>query len=183
MSQHRHGLSIRELSYAALAVVLLTVCAWISIPTTIPFTMQNFALFCLLLLLGGKLGTLAVAAYLLMGAVGLPVFSRMTGGLGALLGTTGGYLLGFLLAALVYWLLTALLGERLWVQVLALVLGLAIIYLFGTLWYVQVYTQSKGAITWGAALAGCVFPFVGPDLGKMALAVLLGRLLKKHVKL
>ena len=98
------------MAYNALFAVLLTVCAWISVPLPVPFTLQTFAIFAALGILGGRRGTWAVAVYLLLGAVGLPVFSGFRGGLGALLGTTGGYILGFLALALVYWLVTALLG-------------------------------------------------------------------------
>ena len=89
-----------DMAYIALFAVLLTVCAWISVPLPVPFTLQTFAIFAALGILGGRRGTWAVAVYLLLGAVGLPVFSGFRGGLGALLGTTGGYILGFLALAL-----------------------------------------------------------------------------------
>ena len=82
----------RELARAALFAALIAICSWISIPTAVPFTLQTFAVFLALGVLGGKLGTLSVAVYLLLGAVGLPVFAGFQGGLGALLGATGGYL-------------------------------------------------------------------------------------------
>jgi biotin transport system substrate-specific component len=85
---------------------LIAVCAWLSVPVgQIAVTMQTFGVFLTLLLMGGKKGTLACGVYLLLGAVGLPVFSGFQGGPGVLLGPTGGYLLGFLLLALCYWLL------------------------------------------------------------------------------
>ena len=85
----------KDLCYTALMAVLISVCSWISIQTVVPFTMQTFAVFCALELLGGTRGTMAVAVYLLLGAVGVPVFAGFTGGVGILFGTTGGYLLGF----------------------------------------------------------------------------------------
>ena len=90
----------QELARAALFAALIAICSWISIPTAVPFTLQTFAVFLALGVLGGKLGTLSVAVYLLLGAVGLPVFAGFQGGLGALLGATGGYLAGFLLTLL-----------------------------------------------------------------------------------
>ena len=86
----------RELAYTGILAALIAVCSWISIPTAVPFTLQTFAVFLTLGLLGGRLGTLAVTVYLLLGAVGLPVFAGFHGGLGAFLGATGGYLVGFL---------------------------------------------------------------------------------------
>lgn len=171
-----------DLAYTALFAVLLAVCAWISVPLPVPFTLQTFAIFAALGVLGGRRGTWAVAVYLLLGAVGLPVFSGFQGGLGALLGTTGGYILGFLALALVYWMVTALLGERMPVMAAAMVLGLVMCYAFGTAWFVILYTRTTGPMTVGAALSMCVLPFVIPDLIKLALALGLSRRLRGRLK-
>ena len=100
MTQSRF--STRDMAYIALMAVLLAVCSWISVPAPVPFTLQTFGVFCALGLLGGRRGSTAVLLYILLGAVGLPVFSGFQGGLGKLLGPTGGYILGFLLSALLY---------------------------------------------------------------------------------
>lgn len=171
-----------DLAYTALFAVLMTVCAWISVPLPVPFTLQTFAICAAMGVLGGRRSTWAVAVYLLLGAVGLPVFSGFRGGLGALLGTTGGYILGFLAMPLVYWLVTDLLGDRLAVSATAMVLGLAVCYAFGTAWFVVLYTRSSGPITVGAALGMCVLPFVIPDLVKMGLALALSRRLRDRLK-
>ena len=101
-----------DLAYTALFTVLLAVCAWITVPLTVPFTLQTFGVFAALGVLGGRRGTYAVAAYLLLGLAGLPVFSGFRGGPGVLLGPTGGYILGFLASALLYWAVTARFGSR-----------------------------------------------------------------------
>ena len=93
-----------DLVYIALGAVLIAVCSWISIPTTVPFTMQTFAVFFVLSALGGRRGTMAVIVYVLLGAVGIPVFAQFTSGIGILLGSTGGYIVGFVFIGLVYWL-------------------------------------------------------------------------------
>lgn len=173
----------RTITYIALSVALLTLCTWISIPTTIPFTMQTFAIFAVLGLLGGKRGTLAIVSYLLIGMIGLPIFSGFRGGFAALLGTTGGYLLGFLLLGLLYWGITKLLGESLWVMALAMLLGLLLVYLFGSLWFMTLYTSGSGSIGFFSVLSMCVFPFVVPDLLKLSLALLLVRRIKPHLHL
>lgn len=100
----------RDMALIAAFAAVITVCAWISVPAAVPFTLQTFAVFLAVGLLGGKRGTIAVAVYILLGAVGVPVFSGFNGGLGALLGITGGYILGFLAAAAVMWGLTSVLG-------------------------------------------------------------------------
>ena len=103
--------STRDLVYVAVFAALMAICAWISIPTTVPFTLQTMGVFLAVGLLGGRRGSLAVFVYLLLGAVGAPVFSGFTGGVGSLVGTTGGYILGFLLCALTMWAVEAALGK------------------------------------------------------------------------
>ena len=82
--------------------VLIAVCAWISIPIEIPFTMQTFGVFLALRLLKGKYGTLSILIYILLGAIGAPVFAGFSSGLGILLGPTGGYIIGFLFCGIIY---------------------------------------------------------------------------------
>ncbi|MEI3229118.1 MAG: biotin transporter BioY [Lachnospiraceae bacterium] len=86
----------RDMVYIAIFAVLIAICSWISIPTTVPFTLQTFAVFLAVGVLGGKRGTLSILIYLLLGAIGVPVFAGFTGGIGIVLGTTGGYIIGFL---------------------------------------------------------------------------------------
>ena len=171
-----------DLAYTALFTVLLAVCAWITVPLTVPFTLQTFGAFAALGTLGGRRGTYAVAAYLLLGLAGLPVFSGFRGGAGVLLGTTGGYILGFLASALLYWAVTARLGTKPVVMAAAMVLGLIVCYGFGTAWFLAAYARTTGPMGLGAALGMCVFPFVVPDLAKIALAMALSRRLARYLK-
>ena len=178
-------LTTLDLVYTALFTVLMAACAWISIPMPkplVPFSMQTFGVFAALLVLGGRRGTLAVTAYLLLGAVGAPVFIGFRGGLEVLLGSTGGYILGFFASALVYWLVTALLGERTAVKAAACLLGLGVCYAFGTAWFMVVYARANGPIGLSAALAMCVIPFLLPDAVKLALALLLAQRVSGHIK-
>ena len=175
-------LRTRDLTHIALFAVLIAVCAWITIPMTVPFTLQIFAVFAALATLGGRRGAYAVAVYLLLGAVGLPVGAGFQGGLGWLLGTTGGYIVGFLCIALIYWLMTAKLGESLPVSIAACVLGLAVCYVFGTLWFMVVYARTTGPVGVMTALGWCVFPYVIPDLLKLVLAVTLSQRIKGFLR-
>lgn len=174
--------SVRDLAYIAMGAALIAVCSWISIPAAVPFTLQTFAVFSMLLLLGGRRGTASIAVYLLLGAMGAPVFSGFRGGIAALLGTTGGYLLGFLWTALLYWLCERRIGETLWRAAAVLICGLALCYLFGTVWFVRVYAAKSGEIGYLSALSMCVFPFLLPDAGKLALAMLLTKRIKPFIK-
>lgn len=171
-----------DLAYAALFAALIAVCAWISIPMTVPFTLQTFGIFAALCTLGGRRGTYAVAVYLLLGAVGLPVFAGFSGGPGVLLGTTGGYITGFLAAGLLYWILTSLLGNRIPVKILSCVLGMAVYYVLGTAWFLAVYNRTVGSIGLQGALTFCVFPFLAPDLAKIGLAILVSRRVERLLK-
>lgn len=170
-----------DLTYIALFAVLTAICAWTTLPLVIPFTLQTFAIFMALNTLGGRRGTYAILVYLLMGLVGLPVFAGAQGGIGVLLGPTGGYLLSFLLSGISYWVLTAQFGTSVSVRAAASLFGLGLDYLFGTIWFLTVYQMTTGSIGWLAALQACVIPFILPDLGKLALALHLSRILRPHL--
>lgn len=172
-----------DLAYIALGTVLITICSWISIPTTIPFTMQTFAVFFVLSALGGKRGTISIIVYVLLGAVGIPVFSNFTAGIGILLGNTGGYIVGFVITGLIYWVAEALFGKKIWSQISSAVIGLTLCYLFGTAWFIYVYAQNVGAVGLMTVLGWCVFPFIIPDLVKLGLALTLARRLAPVLKL
>ena len=172
---------LQDMAYIALFAALIAICAWISIPTAVPFTLQTFGVFCAVGLLGGKRGTLAVLVYIALGAIGLPVFAGFKGGLSALLGATGGYIVGFVLSALVYWLVTKLLGDHVWSAALGMALGLLVCYAFGTAWFMSVYARGTGAIGLTTALGWCVFPFLLPDAIKIALALLVPRRIPKSL--
>ena len=170
-----------DLVYMALGAVLIAICSWISIPTTVPFTMQTFAVFFVLSVLGGKRGTITIIVYVLLGAVGIPVFSQFTSGVGILLGNTGGYIIGFIFTGLIYWLIVGLLGKKLWTEIFAMILGLGMLYSFGTAWFMIVYTQTSGTVGLMTVLAWCVIPFIIPDLVKLGLALTLARRLSSNL--
>ena len=173
-------LRTKDLTYIAVMAVLITVCAWISIPAPVPITLQTFGVFLTLLLLGGRRGLFTICVYLLLGAVGLPVFSGFQGGMGVLAGASGGYIIGFMMVAIVY---RGLEDESSQVRsIIALVMGLVLCYAFGTFWYMEAYAASSGEMGLSSALLTCVVPFILPDLLKLGLAVMLSKRLKKHLK-
>lgn len=171
------------MALVAIFVALLALCAWIAIPAAVPFTMQTFGVFFTVGTLGGKRGTLAVLVYILLGVMGAPVFSGFSGGIAALFGPTGGYVLGFLLSALFMWSMELLGITHSWVRVVSMAAGLLVCYCFGTLWFVLVYTQRAGEISLWMALTWCVLPYVIPDAVKVALAYLLSVRLRRIVAL
>lgn len=159
--------------------VLMAVCAWICIPGAVPFTLQTLGVFLTLDLLGGRRGTAAIGIYILLGCIGIPVFSGFSAGIGVLAGSTGGYILGFLCSGLIFSGMEKLFGSSLKTRIAAMVAGLLACYFFGTVWYMAVYTANTGPIGITAVLAWCVVPFVIPDLIKMGLALFLGEKLRK----
>lgn len=172
-----------DMAYIGLFAVVIAICSWISIPTVVPFTLQTFAVFLAVAVLGGKRGTLSVIVYVLLGAVGLPVFSGFKGGIGVLLNTTGGYIIGFIFSALLMWAFEKAFGKKTWALILSMVLALAVCYAFGTVWFMIVYAKNVGAVGLSAVLGWCVIPFIIPDLAKIALAFILSNRISKAVTL
>ena len=170
-----------DIVYIAVFAVIMAICSWISIPTTVPFTLQTFGVFIAVGVLGGKRGSLAVLVFIILGAIGVPVFSGMSGGVGILLGSTGGYIIGFLFSALVMWAMEKLPVKNTFTQILSMILGLVVCYAFGTVWFMVVYSRANGPVGLAAVLGWCVIPFIIPDLVKIAVAFGFSKKLKKYV--
>ena len=137
---------IYDMVHIGVFAVLMVICTWISIPMAVPFTLQTFAVFFSVGMLGGKKGTIVVLVYLLLGLIGLPVFSGFMGGIGKLLGNTGGYIMGFVFSALTMWAMERLFGRKTWVLGISMVLGLIVCYAFGTAWFMAVYAGNAGTV-------------------------------------
>ena len=168
---------VPALTAAALMTAVMCVLGPLSVPVgPVPIAMANFAVSLAAWLLGPRLGALSAAAYLLLGAAGLPVFAGYAGGAAALFGPTGGYLLGYLAQALLGgWAVERTGGKALW-SALGLAAGVAVCYAFGTGWFV---VQMGCSLSY--ALAVCVLPFVHFDLVKVALASALGGALRRSL--
>ena len=170
----------RDIVYMSVFTAMISICSWISIPASIPFTLQTMGVFTTVGLLGGKRGTLTVLTYILLGAIGIPVFAGLTGGVSVLLGTTGGYIMGFLLSALLMWGIETIMGRNQIVLAFSMVAGLIVCYVFGTAWFMLIYTQHSGVIGLSTVLGLCVIPFIIPDLIKVGVALFLTNRLKKR---
>ena len=181
-SEPKRTLKTPDLAYIAIGTALIAVCSWICIPSVVQFTLQTFAVFSVLLILGGKRGTLAVIIYMILGAVGIPVFSGFTGGFGILLGKTGGYIFGFLFMGLIYMLFIRFFGEKTIIRIAALLTGLLICYAFGTAWFMLLYLRNTGPVGFVTVLTWCVFPFILPDLAKLALAFFLAGRVRRFIR-
>ena len=165
----RSRLSVRDLARISMMTALMAVCAWITVPFAIPFTMQTFGMFVTLRLLGGRKGTFAIGLYILLGAVGVPVFSGFGAGFGVLAGPTGGYIAGFLLTGLLYCAAKPLRTSRLR-ENMTLAAGLLVCYAFGTVWFCVVKGNAGSPIGFLQAVSICVLPYLIPDALKLFLA-------------
>ena len=172
----------RRLTLCAVMAAVLCVVAPISIPIgPISITGGTLVLYLTAYLLGGVLGAVSTLVYLLVGFVGLPVFSNYMGGTARLVGPTGGYLVGYIPMMLLAGLAVELTlrhfggsGKReqalaIVLQFLGMVLATAVLYAFGTAWYCV-----QAGVDLQQALAACVLPFIPFDLIKMAAALLIG---------
>lgn len=173
----------RDMAYISMCSVLIAVCSWISIPSAVPFTLQTMAVFTAVGILGGRKGSLSVLIYILLGAAGIPVFAGFSGGMGVLLGTTGGYIFGFLFSALLMWGMERILGRSRKVLLLSMVLGLLLCYTIGTAWFMMVYQRTGEAVSLSMVLGWCVLPFIVPDCIKIAVAMLLSERVRKAVQI
>lgn len=162
-------LRIKSLIYVSLGAVLITLCSWIYIPLPVPFTFQLFAVFTVSAILGVKKSLTAVLVYVLLGIVGLPVFSGFKGGLGALFSSTGGYTLGFFAVCLITGYSTVKFGRKTSVMILSMYVSLVLCYISGTVWFTLLYAETEDVFN---VLKICVLPFIIPDTVKILLASL-----------
>lgn len=172
---------IKDIVLISLFSAIIVVCSFITIPSAIPFTLQTFAVFLCLNILGAKKGIISILIYIFLGVVGLPVFSNFNGGIGALLNVTGGYIVGFIFSALIFWVITSVFNKksRKIINLIASFMGLIVCYIFGTLWYVLLYIKNGDSISFISAFTICVLPFIIPDILKIVLSVVISEKIAK----
>lgn len=166
-------LTLKQLTLSGLmaAVFCLLGPLSLNIPISpVPVSLGMLAIYFVTSVLGMKLGTLSVLAYILLGLAGLPVFTGFTGGAGKLLGPTGGYIIGYIFMALICGFFVDKWGHRLLPEILGMVLGTAVCYLFGTVWLAY-----QASYTFFQALAAGVLPYIPVDAAKLAIALVVGR--------
>lgn len=173
----KKGVSVHAMTMMALMTAVLCILAPISVPIgPIPVSLTNLVLCFCVILLGKKKATVSFLIYLLIGAVGIPVFSGFSGGVGKMVGPTGGYLVGFLFLTWIGGMFTERhLGKPVW-YALGMALGTLCLYAFGTLWYLVLMKTD----VW-YALTVCVFPFLIFDAIKIILACTIGETLRKRL--
>ena len=171
--------SVRDMCLCGLFGALLAICAWISIPfANTHITLQTFGLFLALLTLGGFRGSVAVGLYLLLGAVGAPVFAGFQGGLHMYGMPSAGFLYGFMLTCLLYWAISAEFAPKKWGKVLAMAVAMVPCYGLGIWWMYRFYS----AIIPISAYFFTAVGFLIPDCLKFTLAWCISNRLKRFVK-
>lgn len=176
----RKKVSTGRLALIAVMAAVISVSAFISIPFAgVPITMQLFGVYLALFILGGRGGSAAVLLYISIGALGLPVFSGFSGGIGRLVDATGGFIFGFIILALVYWCLTSILPSGRAYSIISAVISTIVLYFVGALWYSVVFLG--GIVYFLEAVLCTVLPFIAFDVVKIFLAVICKDLLKKQL--
>ena len=169
--------SVRSMVFMAIFAAILCVISPYSIKVgPIPITGATFGVYLAGAVLGGKRAVISVVVYILLGAVGLPVFSNFNGGFGALLGATGGYLIGYVPLALITGIFADMKTRRHWTMIIGMILGTVALYTFGTAWYM--IFSGANLVT---ALLTCVVPFLIGDGIKMACTTAIAMPLKSRL--
>lgn len=174
--------SLKMWIISALFASIIAIFAQITLPLPlVPITGQTLAIGLTVTILGMRYGTLSILLYILLGTIGLPVFSLMTGGIGILLGPTGGYIIGFLPTALVMGYYLERYGFTKKHAIIANVLGMLITLAIGTIWL-----KFGSQLTWSAAIIGGTLPFLLVGILKAVVAALAGIVIRErlvHAKL
>lgn len=143
----------------------------------VPISLTNLVIYIAAYVLTAVPCMISVMVYLLLGIVGLPVFSGYIGGIGKIMGPTGGYLIGFIITGFICSYVIWKFADKIYMHVIGMVVGLLVAYLFGTVWFCVVYKT-----TFIAALTTCVFPFLLGDAIKIIIAAVAGPVLHKRLK-
>lgn len=172
--------SVLDIVYIALFSAFISVCSIISIPIgSVPITFQILGICLAVGFLGLSKGTISVLIYILLGLIGIPVFSGGTSGFAKLVSPTGGYIVGFIFTAMIIGLSIKFFGRRLLVLIISMIIGVLACYAFGTAWFIILYNNSGNNINLANALSLCVLPYLPFDAIKIAAsATLVNRLHK-----
>lgn len=159
----------------AISVAIISICAWITIPIgPVPMTLQTLGVLLTLLLLGGRDGCVSVGVYLILGLLGVPVFASFTGGVGVLMTATGGYLLGFAFGSCSYLLITRIFPSTR--PLVCCIIFFIICYVTGTS-----YAAMVMGVDFGVSFMHYALPFIGGDVIKCILALIVASRVKKHI--
>ena len=171
---NRASSKIAIIAQIAIMTAVMCVLGPLAIPIgPVPISLTTFMVALTVYIFGMKKGMVSYVIYLLLGLVGVPVFTYFTGGVGKVLGPTGGYLVGFIFFILIAGAFIDKFYSKIWLHVIVMLIGLIVCYAFGTAWLAY-----EASLTFKAALAAGVIPFIPFDVAKIVIAIVLGRLIR-----
>ncbi len=170
-------ITVKQMTICGIFAALMCIAGPLSIPIgPVPVSLTNLVIYFAVMIIGTKISLTSYIVYLLLGTVGLPVFSNSSGGVAKLVGPTGGYLVGFALMLVISGIAAELSKRNIVVTMLGMFIGTAVAYLFGTVWFVF---QQKCSFAY--AMGICVEPFIIFDLIKIVIAFILGKEIRKRL--
>ena len=173
----RNRNKVYPLAMVAVMAAVMAVVSPFTLPIgPVPITLANLVVYLSVYILGWKKSCIATLVYILLGAVGMPVFSGFAGGLGKLVGPTGGYIIGYLPQAIITGLFILKFPKNRWMQLLGMVIAGIVLYAFGTAWFCAL--TGKGLV---AALGLCVIPFLPGDFAKAVIAMVVGPMIRDRL--
>ena len=175
----KHGMSTAQMTVTALMTAITCILAPMALPipvSPVPISLTNLVIFFMAYILGAKLSVASYVLYLLLGMVGLPVFSGFTGGVGKLLGPTGGYLIGFIFLAAIAGFFVEKFPAKIYMHVIGMIIGMAVCYAFGTAWL-----ANQLGMSFVAGLGVGVIPYLPGDTAKIIIAIIAGPQIRKAV--
>lgn len=159
----------KSIALISMFLSILIICSWITIPFTIPFTLQTLAIFCIILLTNIRVSLVIIILYILLGMLGFPVFGSFQGGIGIILGPTGGFIIGFIPMIITSSILKYIIKEKKF-YFISLFIGLIVCYTFGSIWYYYLYKLKSNFYD---VLLVSVLPFIIPDIIKILISILI----------
>ncbi len=172
-------MSVRKLTLTGvMAAVMCVLAPWAVQIGPVPITLATLALYLIGAVAGEKYGTVAVVIYILLGMVGMPVFSGFAGGFSRIAGVTGGYIVGYIPCVFICGIILRVTKRRFWAYPLAMLLGTVALYMLGTLWY-----SFQTGNTFVSGFLVCVVPFLAGDIIKIVLASVFSHEINRRVLL
>lgn len=170
---------IKDIAIISVAAAMICVVSPVSIPIgDIPISLATFIIYLIAAIIGPKKGTISAFVYILVGIIGVPVFSNYRAGISVIVGVTGGYIVGYIPLALLTGIFIYKCKGKIWMYPIGMILGTIVCYFIGTVWYM--FNTNNNLIS---SLLVCVVPFLLFDLIKIVLSSVLAYLMNKKLSL
>ena len=183
MPREKNIQKLRDSILIAFFSIIILICSRIAIPWVIPFTLQSFGIFLTFSILGGKKGLISLFLYFIMGIIGIPISASGVVGPALFFTPTFGYLIGWLLCGIIFWISETKMGNSNRTRLIFLSIGTIICYAAGTIWFMLIYSYKNTPIGIWSALCYCVFPFIIFDTIKLILSNTIANKLHKYINL